>query len=219
MRDSSEWTQLMYDEELERRLLGAFLIGYDEAFRESPRIEADLFYSNQRREIWGAIQRLISQGRHPDPFAVHSILKDRGVEVSLGELIGMANDSIPAPDFVWAVERLRELRTRRQMVEAINRSLRRLGLDDAPQILSRVLDELKAIQELAVDGIGIQPALLAELVAAYRQGELREPPQLIPGILPGAGLAVLAGRPKTGKSMFALQLALALAEGGVFLER
>lgn len=43
-----------------------------------------------------------------------------------------------------------------------------------------------------------------------------EPPWIVPGILP-VGLAVLAGRPKVGKSWLALQLAQAVAIGGRFL--
>jgi hypothetical protein len=46
--------------------------------------------------------------------------------------------------------------------------------------------------------------------------EWPEPPWLVPGILP-VGLAVLAGRPKVGKSWIALQLAQAVATGGRFL--
>lgn len=46
--------------------------------------------------------------------------------------------------------------------------------------------------------------------------EWPEPPWIVPGILP-VGLAVLAGRPKVGKSWIALQLAQAVATGGRFL--
>ncbi len=55
---------------------------------------------------------------------------------------------------------------------------------------------------------------VAELYAA----DLPEPKWVVPGLLP-AGLASLAGRPKLGKSYLALQLAAAVAVGGMFLER
>jgi hypothetical protein len=45
-----------------------------------------------------------------------------------------------------------------------------------------------------------------------------EPTWIVPGLLP-TGLATLAGRPKTGKSWLLLQLAIAVACGGVFFDR
>ena len=47
--------------------------------------------------------------------------------------------------------------------------------------------------------------------------EWPEPPWVVPGLLP-VGLTLLAGRPKVGKSWLALQLAGAVATGGVFLD-
>lgn len=46
--------------------------------------------------------------------------------------------------------------------------------------------------------------------------EFPEPVWVVPNLLP-AGLSVLAGRPKLGKSFMALQLALAVGSGGMFL--
>jgi predicted ATP-dependent serine protease len=45
------------------------------------------------------------------------------------------------------------------------------------------------------------------------KAELPEPSWLIPGILPDAGVSVLAGMPKVGKSWLALQFAIAVATG------
>jgi len=45
-----------------------------------------------------------------------------------------------------------------------------------------------------------------------------DPCWVVPGILP-AGLAMLAGRPKIGKSFLAIQLAVAVSVGGMFLGR
>ena len=44
----------------------------------------------------------------------------------------------------------------------------------------------------------------------------QDPPWVVPGLLP-VGLALLAGRPKLGKSWLALQLTQAVATGGMFL--
>jgi len=55
---------------------------------------------------------------------------------------------------------------------------------------------------------------MADLQAA----DLPEPVWVVPDLLP-AGLSLLAGRPKQGKSFLALQLAVAFGTGGVFLDR
>jgi len=48
--------------------------------------------------------------------------------------------------------------------------------------------------------------------------DLPEPSWVVPDVLP-AGLSLLAGRPKIGKSFLALQLAVAVGSGGAFLGR
>ena len=55
---------------------------------------------------------------------------------------------------------------------------------------------------------------LAEILAA----ELPNPVWIVPSLLP-AGLSSLCGRPKLGKSFLALQLAVAVGSGGVFLNQ
>ena len=60
-------------------------------------------------------------------------------------------------------------------------------------------------------------------IEAYSAKDLREKkikaaPVVVDGLLP-AGLSVLAGAPKRGKSWLALALAIAVATGGTFLER
>ncbi len=61
---------------------------------------------------------------------------------------------------------------------------------------------------------GRREYILADLLGA----DFPEPAWLVPGLLP-AGLALLCGRPKIGKSWAALQLAVAVGSGGRFLGR
>lgn len=55
-------------------------------------------------------------------------------------------------------------------------------------------------------------------MADLLDAELPEPVWVVPDLLP-AGLSLLAGRPKQGKSFLALQLAVAFGTGGRFLDR
>ena len=63
-----------------------------------------------------------------------------------------------------------------------------------------------------------QPPKLRWSVADLLSAQFPEPKWAIPGLLP-AGLVVLAGRPKLGKSWLSLQMAVAVGTGGVVLGR
>jgi hypothetical protein len=82
------------------------------------------------------------------------------------------------------------------------------------------LDELLAaarpFEEVAPAPDGPQLLTAGEILAA---ADDPEPEWLVEGLLPQGGLAVLAGRPKTGKSVLARALAVAVAQGRDFLER
>ena len=63
-----------------------------------------------------------------------------------------------------------------------------------------------------------QPPKLRWSVADLLSTQFPEPKWAIPGLLP-AGLVVLAGRPKLGKSWLSLQMAVAVGTGGIVLGR
>lgn len=75
---------------------------------------------------------------------------------------------------------------------------------------------LKATWMINREGKMNKPSI--ELITADKLliEDFPEPTWVVPGILP-AGLAILAGPPKIGKSWFALQLAKAVGSGGDFL--
>lgn len=89
-----------------------------------------------------------------------------------------------------------------------------------PKALYRLLLEQRNAEYAEAQAAAQKPCLTArtswtvdELLAA----EFPEPRWIVPDILP-VGLASLAGRPKLGKSWLALQLAIAVASGGRFLD-
>lgn len=63
-----------------------------------------------------------------------------------------------------------------------------------------------------------QPVKKPWSVAALLSTQFPDPVWAVPGLLP-AGLVVLAGRPKLGKSWLALQMAVAVGTGGMVLDR
>jgi len=95
--------------------------------------------------------------------------------------------------------------------------LRRKAVDLATSIANAAyhgrLDEVARLLRSAnglAEGAAVAPRAVHTLTA--------EPdPVLIPGVLPRRGVAILAARPKTGKSILAMNLSIALGTGGVFL--
>ncbi len=76
---------------------------------------------------------------------------------------------------------------------------------------------MSLVEELVKEMGGNDPEKIATFADLVRM-EFPEPDWIVPGILP-AGLTILAGPPKKGKSWMALELALAVAAGGFFLGR
>lgn len=81
-------------------------------------------------------------------------------------------------------------------------------------ILQQKNREFAETQKIAEETLAARTSWsVDELLAA----DFPQPRWIVPGILP-VGLAALAGRPKLGKSWLALQLAIAVAAGGRFLD-
>jgi hypothetical protein len=93
-----------------------------------------------------------------------------------------------------------------------------------PRAREALLQELEAEFRRAPDAPDPPPAPRAQdpyrlwSLAEILTVELPEPTWVVPSFLP-AGLASLCGRPKLGKSFLALQLAVAVGSGGVFLNQ
>lgn len=81
----------------------------------------------------------------------------------------------------------------------------------------QIVDSIAAREGAKADG---QPLdLNLRSAADLLRAELPERQDVLKDILPTGGLALLAGAPKSGKTLLALQLAIAVASGGTFLGR
>jgi hypothetical protein len=84
-------------------------------------------------------------------------------------------------------------------------------------MLNEFEDQVKAIELLTpVNAANGQQAITGITAAELMQKIFPEPRWAIPGILP-EGLNLLAGKPKKGKSIFALNIGLSIALGGLTL--
>lgn len=80
-------------------------------------------------------------------------------------------------------------------------------------MLNQFEEQVKEADGQIIGITAAQPAVVGITAAALMDKSFPEPRWAIPGILP-EGLNLLAGKPKKGKSIFALNIALSIALGG-----
>jgi hypothetical protein len=206
----------LVDIETERALLGTLIAApCAEAFEE---ITSDLFTQRAYRLIFSAMRDLARDG-DLDVVTLRAELLRRG---QLDEIGGDATlAALCAAEFItthWRtyVESLRELATRRRVVahaELLAKAAHEKDFDiEKVAELSR---GLMAMVSERRNGHSVEDGIwAAELMARQFEPIL----WIVDGLLP-AGMAVLAGRAKLGKSRLALQLCVSVATGGRFLER
>lgn len=206
----------LLDPEVERRVLSAVL----EGSIERQRVARDLFPSVPG-PIVDAVLAIAGEG--PIDGGGLALLADRLVEselVQIGGLPGLSvffNDTVPvitAEQQDRLLARLVDLRDRRVVFAGVSKMAR--GAVDAAVPIERLrAAALGLAVALPEGGNGRKTSYtLAELAAA----KVDPPAFIVQDLLP-VGLTILSGRPKSGKSFLALQLSMAVAGGGLFLDR
>jgi replicative DNA helicase/DNA-binding MarR family transcriptional regulator len=129
-----------------------------------------------------------------------------------------ALDAVPAgscENAVYHARRVVEAYELKRLAD-LGQGLKSMQEQNAP--LEEVLKQLERIKQSearlrsTIPGEG-NSKLNVIWAKELEKAELPEPSWLIPGILPDAGVCVLAGTPKVGKSWLALQFAVAVASG------
>jgi len=187
----------LIDRENEEALCGAVLLSGGRVIGEIGPLQASDFGVGTLGRFWAACQDLASEGVPIDVLTVASTLKDLDrpakVTADLTRLLNRCESALHAPAYA---ARIRDLASRR-----------------------RTYLEGKALVKAALNGktaarVTKQGGPMA--ADSILHSEFPEPAWAIPRLLP-IGLTLFAGRPKVGKSWMALQIAQAVASGGVVL--
>jgi hypothetical protein len=207
-----------FDVDKERAVLGEILTAAQmgEDVRQMLDLQAECFHDSRNRHIWRATQAL--DGKLPAADSLIPFLESKGekyLNAAGGKtyVYGLLTDAA-APGLA------------RQYTDELRDLARLRALTDARDQLSAILTtRYKGDPEEAAREIGRQLVALErpraqpiELLSAtdILTGDWPEPVWAIPQLLP-VGLAILAGKPKVGKSWLALQIAQAVAAGGAAL--
>ena len=211
-------TNIPFDLDAERAVVGAALI--DNTLFVSLPLDPSCFHMRSLRALWEEGRELASQGRAVDQIT----LSDKTLKLLGGaaEVMNLVNTSpsmaaVRAEDYA---DKLRGLAEQRRMLTAADWLGRAAYEEKTGKRRSMAAKARRRLQEIEADwnvsnGKAPLEVLSADLILTT---EWPEPVWVVPDLLP-AGLTILAGKPKLGKSWMALQLAQAVAAGGRFLNR
>lgn len=210
--DAANQTPATADLAVERALLGCLMLDADLAFEACATanpplaITADLFTESPHKRLFATIKATFDAGEPIDHYTVGD-----DPEMRLLALDAIKTEAAPVSPIMAAsyTRRLRDLADRRRLLDTLNRAAELAYAGDTAQAAALMagVDAPMAERRQQTSWTA------AELLAA----EFPDPVWLAPDLIP-TGLVVLAGRPKLGKSWMGLQLAIAVATGGRFLD-
>lgn len=187
-----------------------------------PELTSSDFSTGQRRAVFTAITTLVQRGELVDFITLTAQLEATGQLVAIGgpgELIRLSQVPHTVDGFDSHVAIVRRQAAARMIHAASDKIQEHLAAHAGdPKTALEYLQRITAAAE-----VKLAPATTdAKRVWTVRETLAHEPrqlPWLVDGLIPAAGLHILASRPKCGKSFMMLQLVLARISGGEFLGR
>ncbi|MCU1348977.1 MAG: Primase 2 [Acidobacteria bacterium] len=200
-------------EDAEQATLSAMLMDREAIAAVREILRAADFLFAEHRAVFTAISRLADEGVVVDPLTLADDLARHGELVVAGgrDFIGFLIDAVPMATNVrdHAGIVLRESKTR-ATVELLEESVVRLrrGDEDAAHVAQRLRP--------ALDALAFDRCSVLAFVDDVEIAQLPKMSFVIDGLIPAGGLTTLYGAPESGKSLFALQAAFAVASGHPF---
>ena len=203
--------------EAEEALLGSLLIDPEVVSCVSTSLQADDFYIQKNGWIYETILTLHRQDTPVDFVTLCDELEKRGQLEETGgtayitHLVNAVPSAINAESYAHIVE---DAAVRRRLIAAASKIVQDAYKEDENvEVALKRAEEAVRSAEKRANGRCKIPLLSADAILTT---EWPEPIWAVPGLLP-VGLTILAGKPKLGKSWMSLQIAQAVAAGGVAL--
>jgi len=178
-------------------------------------IKPEEFYQRDLRKLWREGQELVQQGHAVDQVTLSlETLNAVGGAARLMNLVNAVPSVMRAPDYAREVHDAAEGRRMLRAADWLARAAFK-GAEERAEAAGKAKTRLQHIEADWRIWTGQAPleVLSADTILST---DWPEPVWAVPNLLP-RGLAILAGKPKLGKSWLALQIALAVASGGRFL--
>jgi replicative DNA helicase len=221
-------TQVIFDTQLERVILGAILLEKTAIARVAPLFKPEMFYVGQNEVVAETILRLFKSATPIDLATVWIDLKKSGKQsaISLGELSSYTMDVVSSANLEEHMLKLTEMFMSRELQKISGKAYGRAGnwSEDVFDLVNDLQRELTNLLAGTMQGglIGVDKLIINTL----KYIELIRP-ELISGVATGIDLIdnifygfkeqelhILAARPSCGKTALALQIRRHAAKTG-----
>lgn len=204
-----------YDLVNERAVLGACLLDRDSITVARGILSVEDFYLEKHGLIFAALLELVEQRITPDIGTVAGQLRSSGhLELigGAGYLADLCDQTPPQINTEGYAKQVLQASAQRRII-ALGAEIQRIGHEGGDT--SKLFDEAQQMMAIARDA-STPKANWEEAVIPARilyKWKFPEEPFIVDNILP-RGTMLITGKPKTRKSWFALNLAMAVASGG-----
>jgi len=197
----------------ELSLIGA-LVAKPELLDESPPLVPEPgILSHMGQVVYETIVGCYDHHSAVDTVILRDALPSRDRDAAV-QYVAEALDLVPMPSHARHYASILERRARRMEITNLAAALQEAVQEDDPQ--ARLREHVEGLADLVEDvGTG-EPMEPLDLVKVMNE-EPEPVPWLIPGWLAERDCAMVAGEPGSGKSIFTLDMAIAIATGGEFL--
>ncbi len=214
--------------DLEESVLGALMIDDDALVNTIDKLQENLFYKPENKEVFSAILQLYQEGSGVDILTVTQKLKERGTFDGVGgsyKLISLTERVASAAHIESYVRVLAQKAIQRELIRVSTQTLRDAYKEtiDPIELLDKTESDVLKINEGLVGSQEKSTAMLAdiaikEIVEAQKADSkfiglpsgFDELDNITGGFQPGT-LIILAARPAMGKTAFALNIARNMA--------
>lgn len=225
-------TQLLHDEEIERAVLGAFLLEPKTCVLHLDELNEEVFYSLANQKVFEAIQQLHNEGNAVDLLTVtrklreNKMLEEVGGAITLSQLTNRVSSTVNVS--VWCAM-LKQLAMKRAFVRIGANVVEQSSLEehDAVEVYTTFMDEMNAVfqtnlKEGAKRMEDIVKEATSSIISRFNMNievsgystSIRAVDRILGGHQK-SDLMYMAGRPAMGKTAMALSEVLALAKKNI----
>lgn len=208
----------LHDEQSEEALIGSVFLDQDVIQQVADVVLASDFYSSALREIWSAMLALHKEGADVDATTVGSELTRRRKYAQVGGAPFLDSIVDRLPVIVHPEEYARRIATAAKYRRIRDASERLKLATGDPMVSDEAIERLiLAVRHEAENSVHELPSMLLEDIEALDRPVGGK--WLIHGWWTAQGCGLIAGDPKSNKSLLALAMCMSIASGEPFLRR
>ena len=222
---STDPLEMPHDDETELTIIKACMLeGFEDQKAEIvTKVKPQDFYRAANREYFQSVLNLDSEGRFPTAKRIYADIKNRNKQkvATLAGISKIYDAELISVDIKNNISDLKDLADRRDLIEVANAVIKKSGNGShytAANVIEYISQETEKIKNDTVEFESFYDCIDMCRGEHLLEMEFPELQWIIKDILT-AGVTILAGKPKAGKSVLALNICAATATGGMCLDR